>query len=173
MVCEQNVEENVYPEHMQTHGGVGNQLNAIKQKKEIESNTPKMIPLSKDDPIPLEMQEVLQAMDAPKPEPKGQIVEYSGKNPPIIVEQKPLKLKYLWEGNCPQDNAPVRTVITKVDGRWFCTAYCISHGELEQTEVTPLEEKKKFIIVDKDTLIVGEKEVKDERQSNVSKKSPK
>ena len=166
MVCEEQVDEKVYPEHMNIHGGVGNQLNAIRQKKEIEDNIPKVIPLSKDAPIDPELAQMLQAMDAPKPAPTPPPVSVSptlsGGGQIKPVEPKPLELKYVWTGNCPQDNTPVRTVITKVDGKWFATAYCLDHQELQQQEVTPLDKVEVFVVDKKtgDVTAIIEKKVK-------------
>jgi hypothetical protein len=180
VICGDEVKDMLYPEHMAVHGGVGNQINALRQQKEIEQNTPKVIPLSKDAPIDPELAQMIQQMDAPKPEPTPAPEKLKVNT--VAGEPKPLKLKYVWEGNCPQDNTPVRTVITKVDGRWFCTAYCISHGELEQTEVTPLlgtigaletKAKSEPKVEPQPQPSAEEKEVEDERELNVPKKAPR
>ena len=142
------IPEEEYPSHMANVHGGASQLEGLKQEKSKKQDVPKIVPLSKEAPIPPEMQEVLQAIDNPKKEEPKPQPQPEAK----IAEIKPLKLRYTWEGVCPQDNTPVRTVITKVDNRWFCSAYCITHETIEQREVTPLDEKK-FIVVDKGTEV--------------------
>jgi hypothetical protein len=172
VICSENVPEEKYPEHMQMVHGGKSQLESIQQQKEIADNLPKLIPLNKDAPIPLEMQQVIQEMEKPVPK-----VEATPVQAPVVPqnapkEQKPLELHYVWQGNCPQCNNAVRTVITKVDGRWFATAYCLDHKEVDQQEVTPLDIKpgqQKFEpIIDTQR----EKEV-NERELNVPKNSPR
>ena len=136
MVCVEEVEEEKYTEHMKVAHGGKSQLEAIEELKLKEQNTPKIIPLNPEAPIPLEFTQVVNAMETQKP--KSNLPTPNPVIPPPTVEIKPLELKYRWEGVCPQCSAPVRTVITKVDGRWFCSAYCITHETLEQREVTPL-----------------------------------
>jgi hypothetical protein len=176
-----DMEENEYAEHMATVHQGKSQLESIRQQKEIEDNVPKIIPLSKDAPLDPEFAQMVQAMDAPKP-PEVIPMNPALIKPTITSESKPLKLKYIWEGNCPQDNTPVRTVITKVDGRWFASAFCISHETIDQREVTPIDaqlgrmEQSIKDIRENDPAIdriMTEKEVKDVGELNVPKKSPR
>jgi hypothetical protein len=179
VICGDEVKDMLYPEHMAVHGGVGNQINALRQQKEIEQNTPKVIPLSKDAPIDPELAQMIQQMDAPKPEPTPAPEKLKVNT--VAGEPKPLKLKYVWEGNCPQDNTPVRTVITKVDGRWFASAFCISHETIEQREVSPLGNNAPVYIPGVDDVKLHEnlqaaiplRKEKDERKLNVPKKAPR
>lgn len=132
------IPEEQYVEHMEKVHKGASQLESLKQEKSKKQDVPQIVTLNKEAPIPPEMQEVLQAMDNPKPEPKKEEPKPVAEKP---AEPKKLELKYKWEGSCPQCNTPVRTVITKVDERWFCSAMCLTHEVLEQREVTPLEEK--------------------------------
>ncbi|MCK9371065.1 hypothetical protein M0R04_14230 [Candidatus Dojkabacteria bacterium] len=143
MICpagEGDIPDKDYENHMATvHGGV-TQLEGIKQEKSKKQDIPKLVALDKEAPIPPEIQEVLQAIDNPKKEEPKPVAE---KPAEVNQEPKKLELKYKWEGNCPQCSTPVRTVITKIDKRWFASAMCLTHEVLEQREVTPLEENKK------------------------------
>jgi hypothetical protein len=178
VICGEETSEINYPEHMATVHSGKTQLEALQQEKEIEQNIPKVIPLEipldPNAPLPPEFAEVVAMIDAgPKPKTLQQLPETKP------VEPKPLKLKYVWEGNCPTCNTSVRTIVTKIDGRWFVSAFCISHETIDQREVTPLEEKIQFKVLDtgperatgEDCL--KEKEAKNERKPSVSKKTPK
>lgn len=180
VICGEEVSEEKYPDHMsKVHSGMS-QLDALKQQKEIEQNIPKPleVPLDKEAPPPPEFEEIAKLIDNPpkKEEPVTPTV-------PIVVkpsEPTPLELKYVWIGKCPTCNTDVRTIktriVTNANNRWFITAYCLTHGELEQQEVTPLDEKR-FTVIPKDTIPVGElgylikKEVEDGGKPVISKKT--
>lgn len=147
MICSETLpNDEAYLDHMETAHKGKSQLEALNEEKSKKRDIPKIIPLDKEAPPSAEMQEVLQAIEsAPKPEVKVELSPTPVFPNIGVGEIKPLKLKYVWDGNCPQCSAPVRTVITKVDGRWFVTAYCITHLEQAQEEVTPLEASKVFL----------------------------
>lgn len=58
---------------------------------------------------------------------------------PVKPERKPVKLKYMWEGNCPKCGKHVDTLEIDVSGKHFCLAYCTADKEtLETREVASL-----------------------------------
>lgn len=173
MICGENCKNDQdYLNHMQTAHSGKSQLEAMNEEKLKKQNTPPIVPLQKDAPLPPEFEAIVNEIDNPVPQeppksspPVNKLLDQSGGEP------KKLELKYKWEGRCPTCNTEVRTVITKVDGRWFAGAFCLSHEIVEQREVTPLEGKIGNRLLISDLTPAIREEVKDGGQSNISKAS--
>ena len=71
---------------------------------------------------------------------------------------QPLQLKYTWTGNCPNcQGNQIKTLMVENEAGYFAVCYCLTEDvQLESVKVEKLEMPKKFIVVDKDTQIIGE-----------------
>jgi len=150
IICGETIKgDMVYINHMETVHGTSSPDKALATQKSIASNVPKIV-LDKNAPPPPEFAEIAAMMDNPLPStpvpppivppvvtaqatvPSGRTGQQEGKNKIV--------LKYRYEGNCPTCNAPVRTIILNANGKTIATAYCLTHEEIEQREVHPIEE---------------------------------
>lgn len=160
MVCppgSPEIPEAKYQQHMASvHGG----SQAV--AKAIEQNTPKII--NRDDPPPPDFMEIAKMMDSKPSQPETPVAKpeptvVSGKQQQGEQEIKPLQLKYKWDGNCPTCNSPVRTIVLKANGKTIAVAYCLTHEEVEQREVYPLDSDNFVDNVDRLASIFHKKEV--------------
>src|SRR5882724_3834278 len=151
IICGETIKgDMVYINHMETVHGNSSPDKALATQKSIASNVPKIV-LDKNAPPPPEFAEIAAMMDNPLPStpvpppivppvvtaeatvPSGHTGQQEGKNKIV--------LKYRYEGNCPTCNEPVRTIMLKANGKTIAIAYCLSHEEIEQREVHPIEEE--------------------------------
>lgn len=126
---ETEVEEAVYPEHMATVHAGETQVTAMKKVKDVDPSLPSP-----------EFLELAQKLDNPQPESKPQ---QPIKSPQPVADRKPLELTYRYVGQC-ENNHPVTTLETDVDGRHFVIAYCIGESkQVESREVANLHVQEK------------------------------
>lgn len=135
--------DQAYLSHMQTiHGGM-TAGQAIEQKKVIEQNVPKEIPLNKDTPPSQEFMEIAKMMDQPR-QNLAPVIKPAMDSPVLTNarDKKPVLLKYRYEGNCEICNTPVRTIMVEINAHLFAVAYCLTHEEVKQIEVHPIYDMK-------------------------------
>lgn len=148
MICNQTIKgDQAFLQHMQNMHGTNSPDQAMATTKAIEQNIPKdipAIPLDKDAPPSPEFEEMARMMDSPQPPAPTPPVEKREAPafplPPQQEAKKPIILKYRYEGVCPNCNTSVRTIMLRVNNRLFATAYCLTHEEIKQIEVHPIEE---------------------------------
>lgn len=177
MVCSMVLKgDQAYLSHMQSAHGTSSPDKAMGVQKAKEQNLPKDIPVvvtGKDVPPSAEFMEMANLMDKQQvdksnttvPVKMGQIVEYEEKNPIILQEKKPIILKYKYEGNCPECDTPIRTIIAKTLGKTIAIAYCLDHEQVKEREVHSLDEEDIF----KETLINNAKKEVSEIVHNAEK----
>ena|ERR1035437_9006936 len=126
------------------HGGATSMIAAMKYEKSVRASTPADVPSTNqiiggtEQSFAESLQNAQRAKDLPVP-PVLPIIKQ-----PQVSLQKPIKLKYSWEGTCEKCISPVRTIMTEANGLLFSSAYCLSCDEtLRQLEVTPIKEDKK------------------------------
>lgn len=181
MVCPPGapeVEESEYSKHMEKHGG----SQAVGRFK--EQNLPPLPPGIAPGNLPSkEFLEIAQEIDkAEKQTPPSIVPAPPVQEKPVVAhpgvshaqkttEIPPLKLKYVWEGNCRSCNTPVRTVMLQNGDKLFSIALCLTHDAVEQKEVVPLEETEKTLEKEiKD--IVARKGAEKHGKTNVRSKPP-
>lgn len=172
-------EKSAYAHHMaEVHGG------SQKTGRFKQQNLPPLPPTVTPNDLPSdEFLKTVQEIDKVEKQAPPQIVP----TPP--VQEKPvvahpgvsqaqktaeiplLKLKYVWIGNCPTCNTPVRTVMLQNGDKLFAIALCLTHDAVEQKEVVPLEETEKTLEKEiKD--IVARKGAEKHGKTNVRSKPP-
>lgn len=150
MVCGRSVKDSLFPQHMQTfHSGM-TQAEAIAAEKNIPLQPQAPITLDKDTPPSPDFMEVAAMLDKPKSQPPpAERQEAKASALPFPQEEKqPIILKYKYEGNCPKCNTPIKTVVIKPGGKWFAVAFCLTHEEITQQEVTPLIKEEEMIMAE-------------------------
>lgn len=122
-----------YQDHLISFHGTASTDEAVKLERAKRKNTPVELPPG------------IPPSAAPTPEfvqTMNEIEKASIPNVPLPVgptlppqpkpEQKPLILKYKFDGNCPKCNNPVRTIVNDFEGKLIANAYCMFCDETVQ-----------------------------------------
>lgn len=147
-VCEPSLTlkgDQAYLSHMQSVHADFTSIQGMQQKQIIDQNIPKEIPLNKDALPSPEFMEVAKMIDKPIESQPNPILSSKPATTPLVIladvqgEKKPITLKYRYEGNCSVCNTPVRTIMAKANGKTIAIAYCLTHEQIEEKEVFPLD----------------------------------
>jgi hypothetical protein len=121
---------------------------------ELTQNTIQPMPTSDEQSVVKEIDgvtKVTENLDAIKKadlQPKvGEVIRYEGKNPPIIVDKKPLELRYQYTGKCSSCGSEVKTLVLNTGKgekkETHAIAYCPTEDkQVEDRQVEDLTVKK-------------------------------
>lgn len=141
MVCSQTLKgDAAYAKHMEQHGG------SVATGKAIEQNIPK-IPVGKDIPPSDEFMELAKQIDSkpshPLPMPPTEESSLKGASLDAQpegkkLESKPLRVKYKYEGNCPECGKPVDTLEVIIADKCAVIAWCALHSQVGFQTLDPI-----------------------------------
>ena len=82
-----------------------------------------------------EFMETVQRIESQEP---GEASKPS-QHPSELPKAEPIRLTYMWSGECPEHRRPINTLELDIDKKHFCIAYCATgNHQLEVKEVAKL-----------------------------------
>ncbi len=143
IICEQDIEEEKYPSHMEKQHPEG-QVAAVQKQKAIKKNIPKASELPPGvKPEDLPTSEFMDTMAEIAREQEKPLVEapVAQQNHPVVPTTiKPIRLTYKYTGDCDKGHG-VSTLEMDVEKKHFVIAFCLQcNMQTESREVVDLDE---------------------------------